>query len=1464
MGDKRVRYTMEFDLATGSSRVLDETGKQLAEINDHAEDAGKRGAEGIFRLDARMLALAGSLGLSGAALGAWALNALRASGEAEALETRLVSLKGSEDAAADSFGRFREIAATTPFELKDVVEAGVALEAFGADADRTLKAVTDLAAFMGTTASEAAQSLGRAWAAGAAGAAVLRQRGVLAMVAMREGVDDLSNHSLPEFRRALFEAMVDPTGQIAGSTDRLARTWVGSLSNVADAHFGLNVEVGNVITQSDVVKGAVVAYRGRVDELSGAIHDWTQENRELIEQGLDVWLRGAAEGGNLLLGTLQDISAAIGAINRGSQWAVDNVLAPLIDWGIIGAETTDWRFFNGRSGSLQTDSARARIAAGAIDPLQDYLDELANAPTVPFRRGPVSELMRPPLPPPGGVIERPDFSRGGSGDGDGDPGGAKKAAKAVREVQQLDAAARALLATEDGRLRVEEARLGYIREDLTLARRRGDAESVLLGMALEMDQHQRAILEARREQLIAQAQLAVAENASGVEIARIRSQIELANLELERSPQHAAQLADELGRARDQAEAAAVRTIDLGASLSQGLRRSVDASLTRGEWDLADIFRDSGRAMSSDLFGAMLEEKLSFDSEIEANFLGFIPDTIGAGVDKIRGIWGRGMDDLGASARDNADGVFRAYDGAFQRIGGGAGQLGALFGGPLFGRGLGNVEGGRVIVVGGDGGHTVVEDAFGSTFSGRDVRLTLNAASGMTQPGEVTPKSSGAFGNITGTALAVVGLLSPVIDEALGRNARTYDSGVIRASIPQPPSATGKSFGETVAINTATGALVGSIFPGIGTVAGAAVGALAGVIIGAIDAIFGGKKISHIDLIGKGLAEGPFAENQLLLQQGVVRVNRRGGIASDRLEHGTDLRQGFLERMGLLLPEDIGKDDVRSSFENITRTNVWTSFGDGYTLDDIYIDPADGKVRLRPELVDGLSEGAYRRTGGGLLVGTTKGTTLDPQQAAKLTVLERDPRFAPTERDMSDAMAVAAFVGGGNREKTRTAFNALMTNITGAQIEFEDERRRQFLGVMDAMGIDLFNGIELLSNIYNRAAKDWQLDGQPESQLTRDTFMANAAALFDLMRDDLPAGFDIMRLIEQHTGDTSVNVGAIHKAAELQIRILGDLQDSMQTSLKGAIAFQAGTPSAQHLAAAGAPIHDIIGAARMGRAPMISALIDGMRDSMATAITEGVFDAAKSTPAWQALHEQIAFAVQGGGSFDAIPALVGATVAEVMPLIEAQQQAWDVVHGAMAVTPMGLMGQADALSDRAEAARFGRLTPQQQRAALERRLGVNQSLIDRILADGVVDERETPEYQRLLQERGDLGFDLFGLSGSLGFSNNARGRRERAAFEDSALGIVDEAVAATREFATAQVDLYERQERIVTRQIEVSQQAADNTKVLALSMVSLATSIDRVVADIPRQPGLAVVMVDAIRRSPSAQRDLATIIAGAV
>ena len=234
-------------------------GKANADMDKLSKNT-KRFSDETERLRGRTKGLIGSLGslrnkilvytfaLGGAAT---AMNKfIQAASGFQDVQTRLVGLTGSTEAAKEAFEVFNQVAATTPFALQDVVNAGAQLEAFGLNAKATLNATVDLAAFMGTTAVEAANALGRAFAGGAGAAEILTNKGIRELIQRSQGIKDITKLTLPEFRKALLSAMVDPVVGIQGSSKRLSQTFTGAVSNMNDAITRFAAMIGEVMLPS--------------------------------------------------------------------------------------------------------------------------------------------------------------------------------------------------------------------------------------------------------------------------------------------------------------------------------------------------------------------------------------------------------------------------------------------------------------------------------------------------------------------------------------------------------------------------------------------------------------------------------------------------------------------------------------------------------------------------------------------------------------------------------------------------------------------------------------------------------------------------------------------------------------------------------------------------------------------------------------------------------------------------------------------------------------------------------------------------------------------------------------------------------------------------------------------------------------------------------------------------------------
>ena len=250
------RATKDFDKLDKSSGNFDKTQKRM-----RRSSTGLAGSIGALRNS--ILVYTFAIGGALSAMGKF----INASSQFEMVRVRLVGLTGGVVQARRAFDQFNKIAATTPFTLNDVVNAGAQLEAFGLESEDTLKATTDLAAFMGTTATEAASALGRAFAGGAGAADILRERGILQLIKDSQGIKDLTKITLPEFREALLNSLSDPVVGISGSTDRLSRTFVGAFSNMQDSLTRLSAEIGDVVLPA--IKSIVIS----IGDIGNAITD---------------------------------------------------------------------------------------------------------------------------------------------------------------------------------------------------------------------------------------------------------------------------------------------------------------------------------------------------------------------------------------------------------------------------------------------------------------------------------------------------------------------------------------------------------------------------------------------------------------------------------------------------------------------------------------------------------------------------------------------------------------------------------------------------------------------------------------------------------------------------------------------------------------------------------------------------------------------------------------------------------------------------------------------------------------------------------------------------------------------------------------------------------------------------------------------------------------------------------------
>ncbi|KKK86824.1 hypothetical protein LCGC14_2759400, partial [marine sediment metagenome] len=133
--------------------VIKRFGKTVQRVGRNSEKAASRMIRAFTAFRGSLTGTVGAVfslkgAIAGAGIGFFAKSILNAGGVVESARLRLVGMKGSIDAAAESMRFFEEVAAAVPFTLEAVIDAGVTLEAFGAKSEEALRPVSDLAAFM--------------------------------------------------------------------------------------------------------------------------------------------------------------------------------------------------------------------------------------------------------------------------------------------------------------------------------------------------------------------------------------------------------------------------------------------------------------------------------------------------------------------------------------------------------------------------------------------------------------------------------------------------------------------------------------------------------------------------------------------------------------------------------------------------------------------------------------------------------------------------------------------------------------------------------------------------------------------------------------------------------------------------------------------------------------------------------------------------------------------------------------------------------------------------------------------------------------------------------------------------------------------------------------------------------------------------------------------------------------------
>jgi hypothetical protein len=315
---------------TGKVKLLGGAFERLRQAGGMVWGTIRRIAGGMFSLKGALV----GLGL-GVALGNVAKSFLDAASETENYTARLTSLLGSQKAATQAIQFYQKVASKVPFTLREVVESGTALEAFGAKSQKWLKPLTDLAAVMGVDLPEAAQALGRAYAGGAGAADIFRERGILQIIKdfakLKYGIEDITKLTLPQFRRVMFEVFTQADGRIAGAADRQAKTWKGMISMLEDAWYQFRQKVMEAGV-FDWLKAQLQSVLDWIEDAkaSGKFQEWAQAIGSSVTKAFNTVKTWLAKGkvwwqeyGEDVKTVISGVVSAINEMIKAIAWTVD-------------------------------------------------------------------------------------------------------------------------------------------------------------------------------------------------------------------------------------------------------------------------------------------------------------------------------------------------------------------------------------------------------------------------------------------------------------------------------------------------------------------------------------------------------------------------------------------------------------------------------------------------------------------------------------------------------------------------------------------------------------------------------------------------------------------------------------------------------------------------------------------------------------------------------------------------------------------------------------------------------------------------------------------------------------------------------------------------------------------------------------------------------------------------------------
>lgn len=262
---------------------------------------------------------------------------VKSNADMETYRNTLAVVLKDEQKAIETLAWAEKFAASTPFEIPQIVEATTRMSAYGINAQKTLGIVGDMAAVMGKDLMQAVEAVADAQTGELER---LKEFGITKKMiedqAKLLGTNPVNNQGqitdMKAFNAALFTLMEK---RFQGGMERQSKTFKGMLSNAADFIGTMGRTLGKPIFES---------LKQRLANTLALIERWKQEGK------IDAWVANVQSGAAQVWSYLQPVFTVIKAIGSAAiatgKFIYDNwnIIGPLvyglaIAWGTYFAVT---------------------------------------------------------------------------------------------------------------------------------------------------------------------------------------------------------------------------------------------------------------------------------------------------------------------------------------------------------------------------------------------------------------------------------------------------------------------------------------------------------------------------------------------------------------------------------------------------------------------------------------------------------------------------------------------------------------------------------------------------------------------------------------------------------------------------------------------------------------------------------------------------------------------------------------------------------------------------------------------------------------------------------------------------------------------------------------------------------------------------------------------------------------------